>query len=210
MLHVLQSRFMKKYLLSLLIISLLTIRLYSQNNQHKYNFNFYSPFRDRTGYQFKYYQDRVISRYGVHRTSDVYGHKHAGIDIQGDCSQNVFAIGKGKVINIFREYPNRTIFIRHLVNGGEPVYSVYIHVENIRVNIGDEVTENTVLGRIFNKDELFRSEFHTPPHVHLEIRHNVDDNGEATFTCMTKEELDKYCLDPLNVLMEGDKNEGQL
>lgn len=201
---------MKKLLVLLLIITLFSIRIYPENNPYKYNLNFYSPFRDRTGYQFKYYKDRIISKYGVHRSSEVYGHKHAGIDIQGEYLQDVFAIGKGKVINIFREYPNKTIFIRHVVNGGDPVYSVYIHVENVSVNIGDEVTENTVLGRIFNKDELFRSEFHTPPHLHLEIRHNVEDNGEATFSCMTKEELDRYCLDPLKVLIGGENNEHEL
>ncbi len=201
---------MKKNIISLLLICTLFQLIYPENNLNVYSSSFYSPFRDRTGFQFKYYKDRIISKYGIHRSSEIYGHKHAGIDIEGEHSQNVYAIGKGKVINIFREFPHKTIYVRHMHNVEEPVYSVYIHIENIQVNIGDEVTENTVLGRIFNKDELLRLNFNTAPHIHLEIRHDVSDNGDATFTSMTKEELNKYCINPLKVLMEGEKDEYEL
>lgn len=145
----------------------------------------------------------IIGRYGDYRRSHVKGHKHSGIDIRGNFGETVYSIGRGTVINIFREFPHKTIYIRH--SESELFYSVYIHVEDIQVNIGDRVSENTPLARIFNRDELNMAEFGTPPHLHFEIRHNIDDKGDATFKSMTLEDLNKYCINPLKFFKKGTK-----
>ncbi len=141
--------------------------------------------------------EKIIGQYGVHRSSNVHGHKHSGIDIQGDFGETVYSIGKGTIIKIFREFPHKTIYIQHNENDDALFYSVYIHVEDIQINIGDPVSENTPIARIFNREELILANFGTPPHLHFEIRHNIDDMGEATFKSMTLSELNKYCIDPL-------------
>ncbi len=140
---------------------------------------------------------RIIGKFGDNRNSNIRGHKHAGIDIRGDFSDTVYSIGSGTVTHIFRYFPHKTIYIRHNENLGFPFYSVYIHVEDIQVNIGDVVTENTNIGRIFNEEELQAAGFGTPPHLHFEIRHDISDNGDATFESMSISELNRYCIDPL-------------
>jgi murein DD-endopeptidase MepM/ murein hydrolase activator NlpD len=142
-------------------------------------------------------EDRIIGSYGDYRKSHITGHKHSGIDIKGDFNEPVYSIGRGLVSHIFRDFPHRTIYIRHQDERGTPFYSVYIHIEDIQVQLDENVTENTIIGRLFNQEELDQSDFGTPPHLHFEIRHNIDDNGSASFSCMTIRELNNYCMDPL-------------
>jgi len=159
--------------------------------------SYFSPVGNDRLHHFKDLTDRIIGRYGDYRKSSIRGHKHSGIDIKGNFNEPVYSIGKGVVTCIFRYFPNKTIYIRHQDVRGTTFYSVYIHVEDIRVHIGEKVTENTIIGRLFNPKELGRSNFGTPPHLHFEIRHNTVDKGNATFTCMTIRELNNYCMDPI-------------
>jgi len=162
----------------------------------------WSPQRENGVMEFRHYLRRIISTYGAHRSSPIYGHRHAGIDIKGRYSEKVYAIGKGRVLWVTGEFPNTAIYIQHQGVHEKPFWSVYIHVQGIAVDIGDEVSENTIIGRIFNEDELRRSGFNTRPHLHLEIRHDISDNGRATFECMSKMELNHYCVNPLNALLK--------
>jgi len=161
------------------------------------NGRFFLPLNSFETPDLKSLEKRVIGRYSDRRCSFVRGHKHAGIDIQGRYGEPIYPIGKGRVINIFRDFPNQTIYIKHVGPKHTVFYSVYIHVADVRVEIGDAVSENTVIARMFNQKELALSDFGTSPHLHLEIRHSVKDNGQATFSCMTLEELSQYCIDPM-------------
>jgi murein DD-endopeptidase MepM/ murein hydrolase activator NlpD len=143
------------------------------------------------------FNNKIIGKYGDYRGSNVPGHKHSGIDIKGDFNDPVYSIGKGTVTHIFRSFPHKTIYIQHRDGKGMPFYSVYIHVEGIKVKVGDRVTKNIIIARIFNKEELMSSYFGTPPHLHFEIRHSIDDKGEASFKSMSIDELNQYCIDPL-------------
>ena len=159
--------------------------------------NYFLPVGNDRSHDFKDLKDRIIGRYGDYRKSHIRGHKHSGIDIKGNFNESVYSIGQGVVIHIFRDFPHKTIYIRHQVERGTPLYSVYIHVEDIRVHTGESVTENTIIGRLFNPIELEQSDFGTPPHLHFEIRHNIDDKGNASFSCMSILELNDYCMDPI-------------
>jgi murein DD-endopeptidase MepM/ murein hydrolase activator NlpD len=75
------------------------------------------------------------------------------------------------------------------------VFSVYTHLRDIQVMPGDYVDENRVIGRLFNQEEKKKARFSTI-HLHLEIRKKMDDMGLASFTSLSRDELDKYCLDP--------------
>lgn len=151
---------------------------------------------DRRG-DYSELRNRIIGKYGDDRISYVRGHKHSGIDIKGDFSETVYSIGEGEVIGIFRNFPHKTIYIRHSIGLNIPIFSVYMHVEDVRVHVGELVTKKTPIARIFNREELKAANFGTPPHLHFEIRHNISDNGEATFKSMSIRDLNNYCMDPL-------------
>jgi murein DD-endopeptidase MepM/ murein hydrolase activator NlpD len=158
---------------------------------------FLSPLPESDRADFSLLQKRVIGTYGDYRASYKPGHLHAGIDLEGILKEKVFAIGRGRVTHIFRNFPHKTIVIQHPLADGNSMVSVYTHVEDIRVEVGDFVTEETCLARLFSEDELENSGFGTANHLHLEIRKNYDDKGMASNTSMNREDLDKLCLDPL-------------
>jgi len=158
---------------------------------------FYAPFADSARQQYAVIESRLISRYGDYRSSAIKGHKHAGIDLQGACGEPVYAIGAGTVEGIFRGFPNRTLIVKHYLPAGDSVYSEYTHIEDVTVRPGERVDQNTCLGRIFNAEEVQRSNFNAVSHLHLEFRKSLADSGKASWQSLTMAELDKYCHDPV-------------
>ena len=158
---------------------------------------YFAPLGNERRADYHNLKNRIIGLYGENRNSYVQGHKHSGIDIKGCFNETVHPIGNGIVIDIFRDFPHKTIYIQHHKSEDILFYSVYIHVEDIQVNVGDYVSENSPIARIFNNEELALADFGKPPHLHFEIRHNIDDRGEATFKSMNITDLNEYCIDPL-------------
>jgi murein DD-endopeptidase MepM/ murein hydrolase activator NlpD len=158
---------------------------------------FYTPYMETDRNKYSTLMRRLISRYGDYRSSPRRGHRHAGIDLRGDFNELVYPVGVGQVVDIFRSFPHKTIVIKHYLDGNHFRYSVYTHVEDIRVKVGDWVNENTALARLFDEDELIASDFGTLNHVHLEIRKSINDNGRASWTSMNMPDLNKFCVDPL-------------
>ena len=156
---------------------------------------FYSPYIERDRGSFTTIARRTFSRFGVPRTSSVKGHLHSGIDLRGKMSEHIYAIAPGRVVAVYWPFPNRAVAVVHRMPDGTPIYSAYVHIEDVTVKSGDVVNENTPLGRIFNLKELKRSHFGTP-HVHLEIRKSMKDEGRRSYTAMTMPALEEYCLDP--------------
>ena len=162
-----------------------------------YGHSYFIPLgKDRTA-GYNKLKMRIIGRYGEYRKSNVPGHLHSGIDLEGKYNEPVYPIGDGTVTHIFRRFPHQTVYIMHDDSSGKPFYSAYVHIEDIKVRVGDRVTKDTIIARIFNEDELRDSKFGTLPHLHFEIRHNIDDNGAASYKSMNITELNKYCIDPL-------------
>lgn len=159
---------------------------------------FYSPFNDTDRKSIQSIKGRVVGSYGEYRESYKPGHLHAGIDLEGSFSETIYAIGSGQVHLIFREFPHQSVIVKHQLADGHYLYSVYTHVEQVKVNVGDWVDEQTPLARLFNQDELKRANFGTPNHLHFEIRKSIADDGRASYASMTREELDKYCMDPMD------------
>jgi len=160
---------------------------------------FYSPFMEQDRSSFTTIARRTFSRFGSPRASIVQGHLHSGIDVRGKIAQQVYAVAPGRVAAVYWSFPNRAVAVIHRMPDGIPIYSSYVHVENITVKPGDIVTENTPLGRIFKREEMKLSRFKTP-HLHLEIRKSMKDQGERSYTAMTMEALEEYCLDPFAFL----------
>ena len=193
-----------KILLTSLLLLLTCISVVAADLLKPDGRDFFIPIGNRRKSDINQLKNTIIGHYGDHRNSHVQGHRHAGIDIQGHFNETVYAIGTGTVIRIFREFPHKTIYIQHHDRAGVPFCSVYIHIEKIQVNVGDAVTEHTPIARIFNREELEIADFGTPPHLHFEIRHNINDNGNATFESMSISGLNIYCKDPLTFFTKGD------
>jgi hypothetical protein len=81
---------------------------------------------------------------------------------------------------------------------GSILYSMYVHVMDVKVGAGDEVDETTVLARLFDSEELAKADFGTVNHLHFEIRSSLDDGGRASASSMTLQALNLYCRDPLS------------
>ena len=158
---------------------------------------FYLPFKDVDRDKYKSLKTRIIGKYGDYRSSPLVGHLHAGIDMKGDFSEIVYPIGVGQVVDIFRSYPNKTVVIKHFVQNSDTIHSVYTHVEDVRVNVGDWITENIPIAQLFTEEELKLSDFGTLNHIHLEIRNSIQDGGRASWSSMSMSDLNKYCMDPL-------------
>lgn len=158
--------------------------------------DFFSPYNEPDRKSFSTLQNRVIAVYGEFRRSYRAGHHHAGLDLEGRFNETVYAIGLGRIYRIFRTSPHKTIIIKHYLPERKFLYSVYTHVEDIRVKIGDWVDENTALARLFSQDELKSADFGTPNHLHLEIRKSFADRGRASYASMSIEELNRFCIDP--------------
>lgn len=160
---------------------------------------FLTPFKENKRNSYRQFYKRCISTFGAHRDSYMRGHKHSGADIKGSLNEPVYPVGDGIVTDIHLAFPHRTIIVLHRLPEGRHIYSVYKHVEGVVVTIGDTVSKDRPIARLFNADELKKSKFGVC-HLHFEIKHNVSDNGRASFTCFTREELDKYYYDPLEYM----------
>jgi len=135
-------------------------------------------------------------------------HYHTGIDLQ-NChpqhpSEPIYAIATGKVIAIEDPLPHRRITIEHYLSDGSKVWSVYIHISNEQVAVGDRVDSETVIAYLMSQAELeiYGREF---DHVHLEImkqppEYAAEYHQRKTFTCYTEQEVDAYYYDPMKFL----------
>lgn len=158
---------------------------------------FYSPFNDSNRKSLASIKQRLVGTYGEFRKSYKPGHLHAGIDLEGCFGEPIYAIGRGQVHLIFRDFPHQTVIVKHQLLDGHLLFSVYTHVEEVMVEIGDWVDEGSSLARLFNADELERANFGTPNHLHLEIRKSIADKGRASYASMTVDELNTFCMDPM-------------
>ena len=189
----------KHCLASLFIFSVFSLFLFPMepfpgaNGEQQFN----SSFNDSNRKSFASIKRRLAGSYGEYRKSYKPGHLHAGIDLEGSFNETVYAIGRGQVYLIFHDFPHKTVAVKHQLPDGNLLFSVYTHVEQVKVNIGDRVDEYTPLARLFNKDELKRADFGTPNHLHFEIRESMADGGRASYASMTREELNKFCMDPM-------------
>ena len=131
-------------------------------------------------------------------------HYHTGMDLQNRAAVNpgepVYAIAAGKVIAIEDPPPQRRITIEHLLPNGDKVWSVYIHIIDEQVKVGDIVDSETVIARLMNAAELERygKEY---DHVHLEIMKKKPPNfinfdQRKTFTCYSEQQVDDYFYNP--------------
>jgi murein DD-endopeptidase MepM/ murein hydrolase activator NlpD len=99
----------------------------------------------------------VSSEYG-----ERWGKMHKGLDIAADVGEPVYAIADGEVIYAgdgLRGYGN-VVILRH----DRKTSSLYAHNSELKVKVGDQVKQGTVVSLLGNTGHS------TGPHVHFEIR----------------------------------------
>jgi len=145
-----------------------------------------------------------ISPYGAYRSTRVKGHKHSGIDIVPADRKNsldVYAVAKGVVCFINQEAPVKTVIVKHKLKDGTMIYSSYIHLKEIFTERGKMVDESTKIGVLYTKREAMKYGGNFD-HLHFEIKKRIDDYSCASWLCMSREELDRYFINPLEFLEE--------
>ncbi|MCB9763769.1 MAG: peptidoglycan DD-metalloendopeptidase family protein [Alphaproteobacteria bacterium] len=154
-----------------------------------------TPFLDDDRRSYAVFKGRLRSGFGDYRGSYVEGHKHAGVDLETTFAEPVHPICTGRVVDIHLGSPHRTIVLGHVTPEGERFWSSYKHVEDIQVARGDWVDPDTPLARVFDDAEQKAAPW-ALNHLHFEMRRSVADNGAASWTSMTMEELERYAFDP--------------
>ena len=138
------------------------------------------------------------------------GHLHTGIDITGDSKspgRKVLAAAAGKVVSIYAVEPNRAIIIKHILPSGTTIYSVYVHVTDIKVSTGDIVNSSSHIANLMNRKQLdlYGWDFN---HLHFEIlREPRTQEGTGKFLsfstkCKTEEDVMKHFFNPELFLKE--------
>ncbi|WP_109829485.1 M23 family metallopeptidase [Reichenbachiella versicolor] len=154
-----------------------------------------------------------IGQFGVKRKARprVPAHLHTGVDIKranGDYDHApILAIADGEVISIRRDAAYAQIIINH----DEQFWTLYEHVADIEVHLGDWVEAGEPVARFFNREELDRFGWQFD-HFHFEVlkraprplRYDVN-NSERKFSsftleCFNEEQLKYYFYDPLEFL----------
>jgi len=151
----------------------------------------------------------VTSNYGW-RDMDKDGKKddyHYGVDYRAAEGTNVYASGDGRVVKA--EYNKggygNVIVIEHN-NNGYYTYTLYAHLDSMKVRPGDTVTAGQEIGRSGNTGSLSKVPY--PYHLHFEV---IDNNGRQILEFENSEEGhmgipgDEYRKDPIAYLEESMK-----
>lgn len=144
----------------------------------------------------------MVSEFGAPRLSYVKGHMHTGTDMAPKPAQDgakVLAVANGVVCSIHLDHPHKTVVVKQRLENGETLYTSYKHLESIVVEPGQQVNPNTVMGRLYTARET-RQQGGAYDHLHLEIRKDFDDHGMASWTTMTRADLDAHFHDPWKYL----------
>jgi murein DD-endopeptidase MepM/ murein hydrolase activator NlpD len=119
-----------------------------------------------------------IYRYGDVFFDDVV---HTGIDIPGDMGTPILAVGDGKIVyagqgiyrggnDIFDDPYGKAVVIEHSFNyQGEPLFTLYAHLDEILVSVGDSVRSGQKIGLMGVTGQT------TGPHLHFEVRLGSND-----------------------------------
>ena len=99
----------------------------------------------------------VLFRY----VNGVYSERHAGLDIDGDTGDSVYAPANGRVVLAeYLHYTGNTIVIEH----GGGLKSFLYHMDELSVNEGDMVTQGQIIGKVGTTG------YSTGAHMHYEVR----------------------------------------
>ena len=140
---------------------------------------------------------QVIGRFSDYRSSAFVGHLHAGVDLipKGSSvgqSFPVLAAGYGQVCAVILERPHKTVIVKHKTGDGAR-FTVYKHLSQVAVEVGDLVLPVTYLGLT----EPAGPHSAVYSHLHFEIRKTLNDGGFASYSVYHLTDLRRLSIDPL-------------
>jgi len=104
---------------------------------------------------------KITSFFGEIRKTGSDEIRHLGVDLKADLGKSVYAINAGIVRKAYYDqvYGNSVI-----VDHGQGIYSLYLHLDKIKVKEGDFVKKGDVVGAVG------KSGYATSPHLHLSLK----------------------------------------
>ncbi|MCJ7718012.1 MAG: peptidoglycan DD-metalloendopeptidase family protein [Anaerolineales bacterium] len=131
-----------------------------------------------------FYFTNPIAAYDIESAYSTYGYGdvffgnvvHTGIDIPGDMGTPILAAGDGKIIyagygiyrggdEVYDDPYGKAVVIEHsFAYKGEPLYTLYAHLDEIHVEEGQVVTAGHQIGSMGKTGKT------TGPHLHFEVR----------------------------------------
>ncbi len=106
---------------------------------------------------FQYFQIRKRKKIFLERFESI----HKGVDLKGFIGESVYAIADGEVIISDNFYFEGEFIV---INHGNYIFSMYMHLSERNVNVGDVVRAGTLIGKVGNTGLSIGS------HLHYEIR----------------------------------------
>ncbi len=114
--------------------------------------------------------------YDEHRVNSCFGYRggdvvsgtskgttyHAGVDIRGYLGTNVLAVAAGTVIDTSPVRWGRVV-----LDHGDGLYTIYLHMDTIAVAVGDTVAQGAILGTTGGRGKNSASAY--DPHLHFEV-----------------------------------------
>lgn len=135
------------------------------------------------GFRFPVNGGRVTQEYGNN------GHK--GVDIGKGCGAPIYAVATGRVYYVGNDLDNYgagMVLIVHNVNG-RLVFSQYAHLQGYNVSVGQDVTNNTIVGYMGNTGYSFGC------HLHLEMSTTYGWDYNSIYKTYVK-----YIINPFNYI----------
>jgi hypothetical protein len=135
--------------------------------------------------------------FGIHTGADLNLNISGGWD--SDAHSPVYAIGDG-IVTYAQRWPNpkywgNIIVINHGLVDGNPLFSRYAHVENIRVNVGQTVETGDQLAQVGNGFGLFHYHLHFDISI-TTILLNEPQNWPAPASNKKKALVEQHYVDP--------------
>lgn len=105
----------------------------------------------------------IVGDFGVLRKENNLSLRHLGVDLDAPLNTPVYAINSG-VVKLTKEFKTygKTVVINH----GLGIYSLYLHLNDIKVKEGEEVKRGEVIGLVGNTG------YSLGPHLHFSIKVN--------------------------------------
>lgn len=138
--------------------------------------NWYWPFDGYTSQSAAY--SKISSSYGYRGKG--FNRMHYGVDIAEARGKNVYAVRSGRVITAYNSTAGsagRYIVIDHM----DGYYSTYMHLSAVYVDVGTNVTQNTIIGAVGGSAN--GSETVYGAHLHLRISYGAANNASSINPC---------------------------
>ncbi|RJQ13482.1 M23 family metallopeptidase [Candidatus Parcubacteria bacterium] len=104
----------------------------------------------------------IVGAFGNVRVSQGVALQHLGVDLEGKMGDRVYAINDGVITLSRSDLPNYGTTV--VINHGLGIFSLYLHLSEIKVALGQKVKRGDVIGLVGSTG------YSLEPHLHLSLR----------------------------------------